>query len=72
VQIPFALLAAQAPRRSDRYLGAKGVVELSWFRASRWGRGPKKDLHSSQSPWTARRHLVEALVTLVPQMATTP
>ncbi|MGC0773670.1 MAG: M20/M25/M40 family metallo-hydrolase [Candidatus Acidiferrum sp.] len=50
------------------YLGAKGVVELELVSSgARWGRGPKKDLHSSNkarvdSPaW----HLVEALVTLV-------
>ena len=50
------------------YLGAKGVVELEMISSgARWGRGPKKDLHSSNkarvdSPaW----HLVEALVTLV-------
>jgi acetylornithine deacetylase/succinyl-diaminopimelate desuccinylase-like protein len=49
-------------------LGAKGVVELELVSSGqRWGRGPKKDLHSSNkarvdSPaW----HLVEALVTLV-------
>ena len=49
-------------------LGAKGVVELELVSSgARWGRGPKKDLHSSNkarvdSPaW----HLVEALVTLV-------
>lgn len=50
------------------YLGAKGVVELELVSSGRrWGRGPQKDLHSSNkarvdSPaW----HLVEALVTLV-------
>src|SRR5262249_10639653 len=50
------------------YLGAKGVVELELTSSGeRWGRGPKKDLHSSNkarvdSPaW----HLVEALATLV-------
>jgi acetylornithine deacetylase/succinyl-diaminopimelate desuccinylase-like protein len=50
------------------YLGAKGVVELELVSSgARWGRGPKKDLHSSNkarvdSPaW----HLVEALATLV-------
>jgi acetylornithine deacetylase/succinyl-diaminopimelate desuccinylase-like protein len=50
------------------YLGAKGVVELELISSGeRWGRGPKRDLHSSNkarvdSPaW----HLVEALVTLV-------
>jgi len=49
-------------------LGAKGVVELELVSSGQlWGRGPKKDIHSSNkarvdSPaW----HLVEALVTLV-------
>ncbi len=49
-------------------LGAKGVVELELLSSGeRWGRGPRKDVHSSNkarldSPaW----HLVEALVTLV-------
>ena len=50
------------------YLGAKGVVELELISSGeRWGRGPRKDIHSSNkarvdSPaW----HLVEALATLV-------
>ena len=49
-------------------LGAKGVIECELVSSGeRWGRGPKKDIHSSNkarvdSPaW----HLVEALVTLV-------
>jgi acetylornithine deacetylase/succinyl-diaminopimelate desuccinylase-like protein len=49
-------------------LGAKGVVELELISSGeRWGRGPKKDIHSSNkarvdSPaW----HLVQALATLV-------
>ncbi len=49
-------------------LGAKGVIELELVSSGeRWGRGPRKDIHSSNkarldSPaW----HLVEALVTLV-------
>ena len=49
-------------------LGAKGVVELELIASGeRWGRGPRRDIHSSNkarvdSPaW----HLVEALVTLV-------
>lgn len=49
-------------------LGAKGVVELELVSSGeRWGRGPRKDVHSSDkarldSPaW----HLVEALATLV-------
>ncbi|TLY49240.1 MAG: twin-arginine translocation pathway signal protein, partial [Gemmatimonadetes bacterium] len=50
------------------FLGAKGVIECELVSSGeRWGRGPKKDIHSSNkarvdSPaW----HLVEALVTLV-------
>ena len=50
------------------YLGAKGVVELELTSSGeKWGRGPRKDIHSSNkarvdSPaW----HLVEALATLV-------
>jgi acetylornithine deacetylase/succinyl-diaminopimelate desuccinylase-like protein len=50
------------------YLGAKGVVELELISSGeKWGRGPRKDIHSSNkarvdSPaW----HLVEALATLV-------
>lgn len=49
-------------------LGAKGVIELELVSsAEKWGRGPRKDIHSSNkarvdSPaW----HLVEALATLV-------
>ncbi|MGO9209234.1 MAG: M20/M25/M40 family metallo-hydrolase [Terriglobales bacterium] len=49
-------------------LGAKGVIELELVSSGeRWGRGPRKDVHSSNkarldSPaW----HLVEALATLV-------
>jgi len=50
------------------FLGAKGVIECEVVSSGeRWGRGPKKDIHSSNkarvdSPaW----HLVEALATLV-------
>ena len=50
------------------FLGAKGVVELELIcSGEKWGRGPRKDLHSSNkarvdSPaW----HLVEALASLV-------
>ena len=56
-------------------LGAKGVVELELVSSGeRWGRGPRKDVHSSNkarldSPaW----HLVEALVTLVSPDGNTP
>jgi acetylornithine deacetylase/succinyl-diaminopimelate desuccinylase-like protein len=66
VYMPFA---AQGPGGDvTMYLGAKGVVELELTSSGQlWGRGPKKDLHSSNkarvdSPaW----HLVEALATLV-------
>jgi acetylornithine deacetylase/succinyl-diaminopimelate desuccinylase-like protein len=66
VFMPFA--AQGLSGEVEVYLGAKGVVELELVSSgARWGRGPKKDLHSSNkarvdSPaW----HLVEALVTLV-------
>jgi acetylornithine deacetylase/succinyl-diaminopimelate desuccinylase-like protein len=58
-----------------QFLGAKGVVELELTSSSeRWGRGPRKDLHSSNkarvdSPaW----HLVEALASLVSPDGNTP
>jgi len=57
------------------FLGAKGVVELELISSGeKWGRGPRKDLHSSNkarvdSPaW----HLVEALATLVSQDGNDP
>lgn len=57
------------------YLGAKGVVELELISSGeRWGRGPKRDIHSSlkaqvDSPaW----HLVQALNTLVSSDGNTP
>src|SRR6202795_846162 len=57
------------------YLGAKGVVELELTSSGeKWGRGPRKDIHSSNkarvdSPaW----HLVEALATLVSPDANDP
>src|SRR5450432_2881783 len=56
-------------------LGAKGVVELELVSSGeKWGRGPRKDVHSSTKamldspPW----HLVEALVTLVSPDGNTP
>src|SRR6202158_2990119 len=56
-------------------LGAKGVVELELVSSGeKWGRGPRKDVHSSlkamiDSPaW----HLVEALSTLVSPDGNTP
>ena len=56
-------------------LGAKGVVELELVSSGeRWGRGPRRDIHSSNkarvdSPaW----HLVQALATLVSPDGNTP
>ena len=56
-------------------LGAKGVIELELVSSGeRWGRGPQKDVHSSNearldSPaW----HLVQALSTLVEKDGHTP
>jgi len=65
----FMPFAAQDPDGSvTSFLGAKGVVELELVSSGeRWGRGPRKDIHSSNkarvdSPaW----HLIEALRTLV-------
>ena len=65
----FMPFAAQGPGGDvTMFLGAKGVVELELTSSGeKWGRGPKKDIHSSNkarvdSPaW----HLVEALATLV-------
>jgi acetylornithine deacetylase/succinyl-diaminopimelate desuccinylase-like protein len=73
VYMPFA---AQGPGGDVTiFLGAKGVVELEMTSSGAlWGRGPKKDLHSSNkarvdSPaW----HLVEALATLVSPDGNTP
>jgi len=65
----FMPFAAQDPDGSvTTFPGAKGVVELELVSSGeRWGRGPRKDIHSSNkarvdSPaW----HLIEALRTLV-------
>ena len=49
-------------------LGAKGVVELELISSGeKWGRGPRKDVHSSNKARLDRPawHLVEALATLV-------
>lgn len=66
VYMPFA--AQGLGGNVTMYLGAKGVVELELTSSGeKWGRGPRKDIHSSNkarvdSPaW----HLVEALATLV-------
>ncbi|SFS00448.1 M20/M25/M40 family metallo-hydrolase [Sphingomonas jatrophae] len=74
VIIPFP---SQAPGNGNVSvnLGAKGVIELELVASGeKWGRGPAKDLHSSNkaivdSPaW----HLVEALATLVTPDGNTP
>jgi acetylornithine deacetylase/succinyl-diaminopimelate desuccinylase-like protein len=64
--MPFA--AQGLDGQVTMYLGAKGIVELELVSTGeRWGRGPRKDIHSSNkarvdSPaW----HLVQALATLV-------
>ena len=65
----FMPYAAQGPGGDvTMFLGAKGIVELELTSSGeKWGRGPRKDVHSSNkarldSPaW----HLVEALATLV-------
>lgn len=49
-------------------LGAKGVVELELVASGeRWGRGPKKDVHSANRAWldSPAFRLVQALATLV-------
>src|SRR5439155_15675550 len=49
-------------------LGAKGVVELELVSSgAKWGRGPKKDVHSGQRARldSPSFHLVQALATLV-------
>jgi len=73
VYMPYA--SQQLDGMVTMYLGAKGVVELEMTSSGeRWGRGPKKDLHSSNkarvdSPaW----HLVEALASLVSPDGNTP
>jgi acetylornithine deacetylase/succinyl-diaminopimelate desuccinylase-like protein len=73
VYMPYA--SQQLDGMVTMFLGAKGVVELELTSSGeRWGRGPKKDLHSSNkarvdSPaW----HLVEALASLVSPDGNTP
>lgn len=56
-------------------LGAKGVVECELVSSGeRWGRGPRKDVHSSTKAMldSPAWHLVEALVTLVSPDGNTP
>jgi acetylornithine deacetylase/succinyl-diaminopimelate desuccinylase-like protein len=73
----FMPFASQDPPGGEVriYLGAKGIVELELVASGeRWGRGPKRDIHSSNkaivdSPaW----HLVQALNTLVSADGNTP
>lgn len=49
-------------------LGAKGIIELELVSSGeRWGRGPRKDVHSSTKAYldSPAWHLVQALATLV-------
>src|SRR4029077_8077366 len=65
----FMPFAAQGPSGEVTVnLGAKGGVELELVSSgARWGRGPKKDLHSSDNARvdSPAWNLVEPLVTLV-------
>jgi acetylornithine deacetylase/succinyl-diaminopimelate desuccinylase-like protein len=73
VFMPFA--SQDLDGQVTTFYGAKGVVELELVSSGeRWGRGPRKDVHSSNkarldSPaW----HLVEALATLISPDGNTP
>src|ERR1700682_567940 len=58
-----------------QFLGAKGVVELELISSGeKWGRGPRKDVHSSNKARldSPAGHLVEALATLVSPDGTDP
>lgn len=73
VFMPFA--SQDLDGQVTTFYGAKGVVELELVSSGeKWGRGPRKDVHSSNkarldSPaW----HLVEALATLVSPDGNTP
>jgi acetylornithine deacetylase/succinyl-diaminopimelate desuccinylase-like protein len=65
----FMPTAAQDPDGTVTVsLGAKGIVELELVASgARWGRGPKKDVHSSNRARldSPAFHLVQALATLV-------
>ncbi len=55
--------------------GAKGVIELELVSSGeRWGRGPKRDIHSGNEAWvdSPAWHLVQALSTLVASDGHTP
>lgn len=56
-------------------LGAKGVIEVELISSGeKWGRGPRKDVHSSNKPRvdSPAWHLVQALSTLVSPDGNTP
>jgi acetylornithine deacetylase/succinyl-diaminopimelate desuccinylase-like protein len=74
VFMPFA--SQDPPEGAVRiYLGAKGIVELELVASGqRWGRGPKRDIHSSNKAMvdSPAWHLVQALNTLVSADGNTP
>ncbi|MFY9558092.1 MAG: M20/M25/M40 family metallo-hydrolase [Blastocatellia bacterium] len=65
----FMPFASQAPDGGVSInLGAKGIIELELIASGeRWGRGPRKDVHSSTKAYldSPAWHLVQALATLV-------
>jgi acetylornithine deacetylase/succinyl-diaminopimelate desuccinylase-like protein len=72
LQRTFGIFMPSAAQELDgevtTVLGAKGVVELELVSSGeRWGRGPRRDVHSSTKAMldSPAWHLVEALATLV-------
>lgn len=66
VFMPFASQGADGGVQIN--LGAKGIIELELTSSGeRWGRGPRKDVHSSTKAYldSPAWHLVQALATLV-------
>lgn len=65
----FMPFASQGPEGDVQInLGAKGIIELELVASGeRWGRGPRKDIHSSLKAYvdSPAWHLVQALATLV-------
>jgi acetylornithine deacetylase/succinyl-diaminopimelate desuccinylase-like protein len=65
----FMPFASQGPEGDVQInLGAKGIIELELVSSGeRWGRGPRKDIHSSLKAYvdSPAWHLVQALATLV-------
>jgi len=65
----FMPFASQGPDGEVQInLGAKGIIELELVSSGeRWGRGPRKDIHSSLKAYvdSPAWHLVQALATLV-------